>query len=383
MTRAYTEYIPLSWNVPPDRVLPPNPDPNGPKLPGPPLGTKRLYLSTPSGPLELLYALPNGASIDSPADSSWKSPVLFQHGGFGSANCYSNFLPWFAERGHPSYSLSLRGHGRSWYPGYWAMAFTSKSVLADDVVVALRFIQKHHSEAGPMTIVGHSGGGGLYQHLMDSGKGVGVGKLIIIAGFPNFGGWMAYVNWFKNDPWFPLRLLKNLYHVRSPLSSTHLVHRAFFSPTYSIDKVRAFEADLAPYESLAWPSGMLLSSVSCPRVLANLFASATTSSSSKKHTPLLIISGTQDMLMREPLMKRMASQYAATNVGIGYGTKFKDVSRLQYEYTSGVREKSDDEREGKEKVWFAEITAPGAGHNLMRDDAWERCARVVEAFLNQ
>ncbi|KAG8683354.1 hypothetical protein FRC09_016134 [Ceratobasidium sp. 395] len=385
MARAYTEYISLAWNVPPDRVLPPTPDPNDPKLPAPPPGTNRLYLSTPSGPLELLYALPNGASISSPTDPSWKSPILFQHGGFGSANCYANFLPWFAARGYPAYSLSLRGHGRSWYPGYWAMACTPKSVLADDVVAALTYVQKHHPQAGPMALVGHSAGGGLSQHLVDSGKGSGVGKLVIIAGFPCYGGWRVYVNWVKNDPWFPLRILKDLYHMRSPLSSTRLVHRAFFSPTYSIDKVRAFETDMAPYESMSWPSGMMTPFVSCARVLSNLFqfASTTSSPSSKKHTPLLVVSGAQDMLMRDPLMKWMANQYAATNVGIGYSAKFKNVSRLQYEFTSGILDSLDDEKEGPEKVWFAEITAPGAGHNLMRDDGWERCARVVEAFLDQ
>ncbi|KAG8740018.1 hypothetical protein FRC12_016135 [Ceratobasidium sp. 428] len=190
MTRAYTEYISLAWSVPSDRALPPNPNPNpnDPKLPAPPPSTSRLYLSTPSGPLELLYALPNGASISSPTDPSWKNPILFQHGGFGSANCYANFLPWFAARGYPAYSLSLRGHGRSWYPGYWAMAWTPKSVLADDVVAALTYIQKRHPQAGPMALVGHSAGGGLSQHLIDSGKGSGIGKLAIIAGFPCYGG---------------------------------------------------------------------------------------------------------------------------------------------------------------------------------------------------
>ncbi|KAG9124388.1 Structural maintenance of chromosomes protein 2, partial [Ceratobasidium sp. 392] len=239
MARTYTEYISLAWSVPSDRILPPNPDPNDPKLPAPPPGTNRLYLSTPSGPLELLYALPNEASIDSPAGPSWKTPILFLHGGFGS-----------------------------WYPGFWAMAITSKNVLADDLVAALQFIQKRHPDTGPISLVGHSAGGGLSQHLIDSGKGGSVGKLVIIAGFPCYGG----------------------------------------------------------------------------------SASATTSPGSKKHTPLLIISGAQDMLMRDPLMKWMANQYAATNVGIGYNTKFKDVSRKQYEFTSGVPDSSNDEKEEQEKV---------------------------------
>ncbi|QRV95830.1 alpha/beta hydrolase family protein [Ceratobasidium sp. AG-Ba] len=168
--------------------------------------------------------------------------------------------------------------------------------------------------------------------------------------------------------------------MRSPLSSTQLVHRAFFSPTYSIEKVRAFEVEMAPYESMSWPSGMMLPFVSCARVLSNLLAtSSQPASGSKSHVPLLVISGAQDMLMRDPLMKRMTNMYASAGVGIGYNFKFRDVSKLQYELISKAQNSGEA---SKREVWFAEITAPGAGHNLMRDDGWERCAKVVESFLD-
>lgn len=94
MARAYNQKIKLLWSVPPDYVVPPNPDPYDPKLPSPPAGTGRYYLSTPAGHLEILYALPNDATLESHVEDSWKAPVLFLHGGFGSANCYSNFLPY-------------------------------------------------------------------------------------------------------------------------------------------------------------------------------------------------------------------------------------------------------------------------------------------------
>lgn len=95
---------------------------------------------------------------------------------------------WFATQGYPAYSLSVRGHGDSWYPSFWEMLFTSKSAIADDVVLALKFIQARHANAGPMSLVGHSAGGGLIQYVMDSGRGTGIGKLAIIAGFPCYGG---------------------------------------------------------------------------------------------------------------------------------------------------------------------------------------------------
>lgn len=94
MTRGYDETISFAWSPPSDRIIPANPDPLSPKLPPPPAGTRRTYLQRPTGALEVLYALPGGGSIDDPVEEGWKAPVLFLHGGFGSANCYSNFLPY-------------------------------------------------------------------------------------------------------------------------------------------------------------------------------------------------------------------------------------------------------------------------------------------------
>ncbi|KAJ1303847.1 hypothetical protein OPQ81_008267 [Rhizoctonia solani] len=352
MAHAYSERIKLVWSVPPEYVVPPNPDPNDPKLPSPPPGTHRYYLSTPAGHLELLYALPGQTTTDSPVEESWKAPILFLHGGFGSANCYSNFLPWFAERGHPVYSLSLRGHGRSWRPSYWALYFTPKHVLADDVAAALTFIRKRHPNAGPTTLVGHSSGGGLSQHVIDSGKGEGVGKLVVLAGIPSFGGWRVYLNWFILDPWFPIRILWDLYHPRSPLSSTQLVHRAFFSPSYPIEKVRTFEAEMSPFESMSWPSGMMFPFISRERLLANLLVH-------NARAPLLTIGGSQDKLVSVPIMRRLAGLYAATSVGIHAGGTIikkklglRDVTGLQDGFTSGVTQTTEEKerQRGKDMV---------------------------------
>ncbi|QRW22736.1 alpha/beta hydrolase family protein [Rhizoctonia solani] len=411
MARGYSEKAKLIWSVPPEYVIPPNPDPNDPKLPKPPSGTHRHYLSTPAGHLEVLYALPNHKTIDSPAEESWKSPVLFLHGGFGSANCYSNFLPRFAERGHPVYSLSLRGHGRSWRPSYWALYFTPKQVLADDVAAGLKFIRERHPNAGPTTLVGHSSGGGLSQHVIDSGKGEGVGKLVVLAGIPSFGGQVLFNHGFLTNTLIRLHLIDgefistglslilgslsafygrltwvigSLYHPRSPLSSTRLVHRAFFSPTYPIGKVQEFEAEMSPFESMSWPSGMMFPFVSRKRLLSKL-------TKLNARAPLLTIGGAQDKLVSVPIMRRLAHLYAATSVGIhaaGHAVtekkfRFKDVSSKQDGFVPGVTRTENEREKEQGKIWFAEIKAPGAGHNLMRDDGWERCANVIEAFLDE
>jgi hypothetical protein len=134
---------------------------------------------------------------------------------------------------------------------------------------------------------------------------------------------------------------------------------------------------------------MIFPFVSRSRVLNNLIANSTSrptnSDSTKRHPTLLIVAGAQDRLMTVPIMKRLANMYAATNVGVGVKTTLgvRNVSSLQQEFTSGVAQvdEAKEVREGPGGVWFAEIEEPGAGHNLMRDDGWEKCARVVEAFL--
>ncbi|KDN42671.1 hypothetical protein RSAG8_06628, partial [Rhizoctonia solani AG-8 WAC10335] len=277
--------------------------------------------------------------------------------------------------------LSLRGHGRSWRPSYWALYFTPKHVLADDVAAALKFIRKRHPSAGPTTLVGHSSGGGLSQHFWRASRYSLIAGAFI-QGHDAF-RWRVYLNWFILDPWFPIRVLWDLYHPRSPLSSTRLVHRAFFSPTYPTDKVRAFEAEMSPYESMSWPSGMMFPFISRKRLLTNLIAH-------NAHVPLLTIAGAQDKLVSVPIMRRLAHLYAGTSVGIhAAGTVakkklgFRDVSGLQDGFTSGVTRTSEEKERERGKVWFAKIEAPGAGHNLMRDDGWERCARVIEAFVDE
>ncbi|GAB1522121.1 hypothetical protein RhiTH_005230 [Rhizoctonia solani] len=379
MAARYDVRSKLVRTVPSEYIISPNPDPNDPKLPTPPIGTCRHYLSTPAGHLEILYALPGHATIDSSVEESWKAPVLFLHGGFGSANCYSNFLPWFAERGRPAYSLSVRGHGRSWRPSYWTLYFAPKDVFAEDVIAALKFIRKRHANVGPITLVGHSAGGGLAQYIVGNGRAEGVRKLVVLAGIPSFGAWRIYLNWLILDPWFLVRALWDLYHPRTALSSTKLVHRAFFSPNYPIEKVQAFEAEMAPFESMSWPMGMMFPFVSPMRVLNNLGIHGS-------KTPLLTIAGAQDTLVSVPIMRRLAHLYAATSIGIYSNTtktkrklEFADVSNMQDGFVSGVTQ--TDENNGK--VWFAEIKSPGAGHNLMRDDGWEKCARVIDAFLDE
>lgn len=148
----------------------------------------RQWINTPDGQLELLSAQPDPSGPR-------KQAIIFQHGGFGYAAVWIPYLKWFAERGHPCYALSLRGHGGSWQPGYFRMVWmTGLKTLASDLQFAFTWVEAYEAakrdgnfEQRDLVLVGHSSGGGLAQYFV--GKGMGkVGGLVVFAGIPSYGG---------------------------------------------------------------------------------------------------------------------------------------------------------------------------------------------------
>lgn len=105
--------------------------------------------------LELLGALPAQPT---------RAPLLFVHGAFAGAWCWvEHFLPWFAERGYPSYAVSLRGHGGS--RGEARLVHHSVRDYVRDVDCAAEFI------GSPAIIVGHSMGGFIAQKYLEYSAG--------------------------------------------------------------------------------------------------------------------------------------------------------------------------------------------------------------------
>lgn len=91
-----------------------------------------------------------------PEEQSEKPPLLFVHGGSHGAWCWEeHFLPYFVEKGFPSYALSLRGHGES--EGRENLDSFSLADYTDDV---LQVIQQLKSKP---VLIGHSLGGAVVQ----------------------------------------------------------------------------------------------------------------------------------------------------------------------------------------------------------------------------
>jgi len=203
------------------------------------------------------------------------------------------------------------------------MFFTSKETFSTDLIAAIDYITSVHGRR-PI-LVGHSAGGGLSQITVNNGTTVHA--LGLIGAFPNYGGFLVYCNWFlRLDKWAFVRVLWDLFHPRSPLQSTKLVHNAFFSKAFPTEKVMEFEGDMPEYESMNWPSRMFFNIVDVRKVKRNT-----------ETGKVFVMAGREDTLMTPDLMERMARDY---------GVPFVMVE---------------------------------GGHNVMRDLCWEESA---EKLLN-
>lgn len=162
----------------------PSPNPPVPTRPLPE-DMRRRYISTPHGPLELLSAIPTDTK-------SSKAPLFFAHGGFGCAEIWLSYMTYFSARGYPCYAISYRGHGNSWHPGFWRMYFTSRDIMAQDLVAGVKEVETletartNAAEKVRVVLVAHSAGGALSQYVLSRGL-VKVQGFCMLAAVPGFG----------------------------------------------------------------------------------------------------------------------------------------------------------------------------------------------------
>lgn len=85
----------------------PHPKPR-PQLPPLHRGVERVYVTAGDGKgtLEVLVAKSTND------EEKGLAPLLFVHGGYGSAFCWQNWLPYFANKGRTAYAVSLSGESR-------------------------------------------------------------------------------------------------------------------------------------------------------------------------------------------------------------------------------------------------------------------------------
>ncbi len=161
------------------------------------------------------------------------TPVLFVHGAWHGAWCWAeHFLPYFAQNGYHSYALSLRGHGAS--EGRQKLRWTRiRDYVADVAQVAAQLPK-------PPVLVGHSMGGFIVQHYLESHKATAA---VLLAAAPPQG---VITTTLRIAGRHPLAfLIANLTLRLYPIIGTpKLTREAFFSETMPEEKVREYFARL-------------------------------------------------------------------------------------------------------------------------------------------
>jgi pimeloyl-ACP methyl ester carboxylesterase len=101
-------------------------------------------------------------------------------------------MSFFSHQGYPCYAISYRGHGNSWYPGFWAMYFTGRHLIAEDLAAGIKEVEKLETkrrdakEKVRVVLISHSAGGALSQYMLSRGM-CRVQGFCMFAGVPGFG----------------------------------------------------------------------------------------------------------------------------------------------------------------------------------------------------
>ena len=178
-------------------------------------------------------------------------------------------------------------------------------------------------------------------------------------------------NWAKLDPWFMFREYLHLMHPRSPLSSTELVHRAFFSSQYPRANVVEWQRWMPEWESLRWPIGMMRSFVSFPSLLKSIVGLG------RRGAHVCIIAGSEDKLVGVQIPRRL-SQIFRDAVRESTENKKTDQSVIG---TNDGKEFHINEASFDTSFGVRFVAIEGATHHFQNDVHHEVGARQLLSFL--
>ncbi|OAL03828.1 alpha/beta-hydrolase [Phaeosphaeriaceae sp. SRC1lsM3a] len=350
------------------------PSPNPPNHTFPlPTNISRHTIPTPSGPLELLSALP------STPDPS-KPPLFFAHGGFGCASVWLSYLTFFSSRGYACYAISYRGHGNSWYPSFLGMYLTPRRAIGEDLVSGIEAVEEMERERRGaqerlrVVLVAHSAGGALSQFVLSRGM-CRVQGLGLVAGVPGFGSWSCYTFWALAAPF---NFLYRFFHSRYLLATTKQVKDAFFTHETPMSTVKELERLLAPYESMLWPMQALSPFVTGPDVVSRIegWKPRKSGESAGVAPRLLVLAAEHDVLCTPPVLEDAAKRYRAAFQHCVKVGKLDGVSEDDVRVEMG-----DEEGENRDGVAFTVVK--GLGHHLQNHVEWERGAEALLRWTEQ
>lgn len=345
-----------------------------------PQHVERVFVKTEHGDLELLISRPKQCS-DVP-------PVIFAHGGYGSAGVWLEFMDHLHRLGYSGvlYAYSFRNHGASYPVSFLDMVYrTSLESCVEDLRACFEHA-KQDARSDDLVVVGHSSGGGLLQYALAQNV-IKARALVLLDAIPHFGSYGVYWNWLKTDPWFPMRNVVHFQHPTSPLSSDRLVHQAFFGHKYPMEKIADFRRWMPAYESMGWPLGMFGEFwawwqgspkwLDIKEVTANL-AQPTHDAQRQK---VCIIVGAEDMMIDVDMCRLQAAQYRQALEDRQADSAGYQGSLQSRRIASQVHAIEGTEVESFDGVELAVIE--GAGHHVQNDMQSRVAAQVLLRFLER
>jgi pimeloyl-ACP methyl ester carboxylesterase len=182
----------------------------------------------------------------------------------------------------------------------------------------------------------------------------------------------VYINWWKLDPLFTIRMWFHGGHPNSPLSHPALTRRVFFHGPVSDVYLNEFQRHINPYECFWWPLTMMRSFTSFPRILTHIHGWEKNNSAR-----VLVLRGEYDKLMTMPVMKQLAQAFRKT---------YRDMV-LEKKIDAGQVALTDpptDTGAGDAQTLGVRFcVVPDAGHHMQNDVGWEVGAQKLLEFYEQ
>jgi len=289
--------------------------------------------------------LPDGGTLEvlsataaPSASTARRPPLLFIHGSAHAAWCWTeHWQQWFAERGHASHAVSLRGRGGSGPPPPGAKAGGTLASHAADIaaVVAAGYGLKDPQGKGPPPLppilVGHSFGGLVAQRLAaEPAATAPLSGLILAASVPPSGNGAMIKRIAAERGLWASALMTADFIFKTYRKSPRAARRLFFSDAMPEDEVERLMAVLASQDG---------------------------------DTPVIDVRAINSELPVRP----PGRPFMPALVLGGAADKIVDLG--------GLQESADAVGAG------APVVLEGLAHDLMLDVGWVAAAEVVEAWL--
>lgn len=190
--------------------------------------------------------LPTGVNMQffsalPPPDVQSSHPLVFVHGSFHGGWCWAeHWMPWFAQRGYPCYSVSLRGTSGS--------PVKSKVVTIEehvDDIAAFIEVKLPEDSRSTAVLVGHSfGGTSVMKFIENRTAGVDYGGAALLCSVPPSGNGPMTKRFIRNRPLGSLKIVAG-FVAKLACVQPNLCRELFFGDTLNAAEEFGSDGDVS------------------------------------------------------------------------------------------------------------------------------------------